>query len=66
MFLARLITGKNTIVKAMIQKLSKDMPVPEDWCYVYNFTDPDRPRLINLSAGWGRAFQRIWTGLLNS
>ncbi|MBI3354868.1 MAG: AAA family ATPase [Nitrospirae bacterium] len=57
-------TGKNTIVKAMIQKLSKDMPVPEDWCYVYNFTDPDRPRLINLSAGWGRAFQKDMDGFI--
>lgn len=57
-------TGKNTIVKAMIQKLSKDMPVPEDWCYVYNFTDPDRPRLINLPAGWGRAFQKDMDGFV--
>lgn len=57
-------TGKNTIVKAMIQKLSKDMPVPEDWCYVYNFTDPDKPRLINLSAGWGRAFQKDMDGFI--
>ena len=51
-------TGKNTIAKAMIEKLSKDMPVPDDWCYVYNFTDTDRPKTISLPSGWGRGFQK--------
>ncbi|MFZ3066216.1 MAG: ATP-binding protein [Nitrospirota bacterium] len=51
-------TGKNTIAKAMIEKLSKDMSVPDDWCYVYNFTDTDRPKTISLPSGWGRGFQK--------
>jgi predicted ATP-dependent protease len=27
---------------------------PSDWCYVYNFQDPDRPNAIGLPAGTGR------------
>jgi len=34
------------------------MPVPDDWCYVYNFEDATRPRAINLPAGMGREFKK--------
>jgi len=51
-------TGKNTIVKSMIQRVAEAQAVPKDWCYVNNFKDPDRPRAISLPAGEGKAFQR--------
>jgi hypothetical protein len=27
---------------------------PEDWCYVYNFNDADRPHAIKIRRGWGK------------
>ena len=30
---------------------------PDDWCYVYNFEDPDKPDAIKLPAGRGRGFR---------
>ncbi len=51
-------TGKNSIVKTIVSRISKDRPVPEDWCYINNFRDPDRPRAIKLPPGKARAFRR--------
>ena len=51
-------TGRNTIVKSIVKRISLDRAVPGDWCYVNNFKDPDRPRAINLPPGKGRELQR--------
>jgi lon-related putative ATP-dependent protease len=49
-------TGKYTTVKNAIEQKAKDEPVPDDWCYVYNFTEPDSPMALNLPAGRGGEF----------
>ena len=46
-------TGKASTVKAILEEKAKDEPVPDDWCYVYNFSDPDRPKALNLPPGMG-------------
>ncbi len=46
-------TGKFTTVKAIIDEKARKEPVPDDWCYVYNFDDPDCPTAINLRPGTG-------------
>ncbi len=51
-------TGKNTIVKSLVKRISLGRPVPDDWCYINNFKDADRPRSINLPPGKGREFRR--------
>lgn len=51
-------TGKNSIVKAIVKRISKVRPSPEDWCYINNFKEPDRPRAIKLPSGTGRGFAR--------
>jgi predicted ATP-dependent protease len=57
-------TGKTTIIKAFLEKVSNerrraaaDADLPDDWCYVYNFADPDRPRALRIQRGWGKALQ---------
>ena len=30
---------------------------PEDWCYVYNFTDADRPLALRIRRGWGKVLK---------
>lgn len=46
-------TGKNTTVKAILEERSKGEPVPNDWCYVYNFADPEKPNAMNIPPGRG-------------
>lgn len=50
--------GKTRYALESAQKQSKFMPVPDDWCYVYNFEDSNRPRAINLPAGTGKEFKK--------
>ncbi len=56
-------TGKTSVVKAYIQRLLKERQAeeqarhPGDWCYLYNFTDPDRPQVLNLPKGKGKPFR---------
>ena len=54
-------TGKTSIIKAFLKKITTqqitstvDSPTPEDWCYVYNFTDADRPQALKIRRGWGK------------
>ncbi len=51
-------TGRNTIVKSIVKRISLDRPVPDDWCYINNFKDTDRPLAVKLGPGRGREFQR--------
>jgi lon-related putative ATP-dependent protease len=51
-------TGKKTIIRTMIGDVALNQATPDDWCYVNNFKDPDRPHALSLPAGKGREFQR--------
>ena len=51
-------TGRMTYTQDSVAKMAKNRPVPDDWCYVYNFDNPDRPLVIPLPAGHGQQFQR--------
>ena len=46
-------TGKTTAVRAILEARAAGEPVPDDWCYVYNFSEPDRPNAISLPPGRG-------------
>jgi len=56
-------TGKTAMVRSYIEKVIKQREAevgvfhPNDWCYFYNFTDPDRPQIINLPQGKGKVFR---------
>lgn len=49
-------SGRHAIVGSLLGDASRRGPPPSDWIYVYNFTDPTRPRLIALPCGRGRPF----------
>jgi predicted ATP-dependent protease len=65
-------TGKITAIfehieKAIAQRQSVDeVKPPDDWCYVYNFEDPDRPNAIRLPAGAGKRLRDDLDRLLTS
>ncbi|NMA67514.1 MAG: AAA family ATPase, partial [Clostridiaceae bacterium] len=50
--------GKTRYAMDIAQKYANMMPVPDDWCYVYNFENPMQPHTINLPAGKGKEFKR--------
>lgn len=49
--------GKHTLLKQFLDKASAEQSAADDWCYVYNFDDSQKPRAINLAAGEGRKFR---------
>lgn len=50
-------TGKTTIVRKFLEKDAKNKPVPDDWLYINNFEDQDKPHMLHLPAGKGREFK---------
>jgi lon-related putative ATP-dependent protease len=50
-------TGRHTMVRRELDRTAAGSPAPADWCYVYNFREPDRPRAIALPAGRGRTWR---------
>ncbi len=48
--------GKTIYARNKLSEIAKTKPVPDDWCYVYNFSNSNEPMAINLPAGLGREF----------
>lgn len=46
-------TGRHAIVFRLLEELAQKGEVPPDLCYVHNFEDPQRPRVLTLPAGRG-------------
>ncbi len=46
-------TGRSSTIKNLLKVRAKNEPPPQDWCYVYNFRDPDSPVSLSLPAGKG-------------
>ncbi|MCX5971766.1 MAG: ATP-binding protein [Coprothermobacterota bacterium] len=59
-------TGRTSIVRTLVEKVAAGKPVPPDWIYLYNFTNPDRPRAFSLPPGQGVFFAGAVEGLVNA
>jgi len=57
-------TGKTTFITNYLKEKAKNLPVPDDWCYIYNFSDDYRPNALRLPAGKGLEFQSDMDKLL--
>jgi len=51
-------TGKTSYARSMVQTAAAQEPTPDDWCYVYNFENPEQPIALNLPAGQGAIFSQ--------
>ena len=49
--------GKTMYTKNYLDTISKKKKIPQDWCYVYNFDNPNEPVAIPLAAGQGKEFK---------
>jgi len=63
-------TGKNTVIRSHLTEAVRQRTADNgdvtlfDWCYVYNFDNPDRPRALRLSRGTGSKIARQLRDLL--
>ena len=48
-------SGRLTTVMDYLNRFAKSLPAPDDWAYIHNFDEPDRPKAIRLPQGEGRA-----------
>ncbi len=51
-------TGLTYIARTFLEKTAKEEANPPDWCYVYNFKEPDSPKYVRLSAGRGKELKK--------
>lgn len=51
-------TGRLSTVQNILENITTTCPVTYDYCYVNNFSDADRPRLIKLPRGMGKEFAK--------
>lgn len=56
--------GKRFLVHQMLEQRVAVEAKPSDWCYVYNFGQPHKPRAIQLPAGLGASLQADMQQLL--
>jgi predicted ATP-dependent protease len=50
--------GKRELVKNILAGRNSEGDPRHDWCYVANFDDPQKPRLLKLAAGLGRELSK--------
>jgi lon-related putative ATP-dependent protease len=58
-------TGKFTTIKQLAEHEAFHRPVPSDWCYVNNFSQPAKPTAIRLAPGQGRIFRHDMEQLID-
>lgn len=51
--------GKTMYTRNYLSTISKKKKVPQDWCYIYNFENPNEPIAVSLPAGGGKEFQDL-------
>lgn len=50
--------------KNYLNKLASKKKTPSDWCYIYNFNNPNEPIAVELPAGQGKEFKDSMDGFI--
>ena len=56
--------GKTLYTKNYLNKIASKKKVPSDWCYIYNFDNPNEPIAVELPAGQGKEFKEAMAGFI--
>lgn len=59
-------TGLTYIARAFLEKTAQEEPRPPDWCYVYNFKEPDSPKALSITAGRGKELKKSMERFVNT
>lgn len=51
-------TGRTTSVEQAVKKIAETRTVPDDWCYVFNFTEADNPSALRFPPGKAQTFKK--------
>jgi len=46
-------TGRHEVVQRFLEQKAASEPIPSDWCYVNNFEEPPKSRVLQLPSGMG-------------
>lgn len=57
--------GKTAYTKNYLNVISKKKKTPNDWCYIYNFDNPNEPIAVSLPAGQGKDFENTMNTFIN-
>ena len=50
--------GKSSATRQYLEQQAADKNPPDDWCYVNNFEQAQKPKLLRLPAGRGKTFRK--------
>ena len=56
--------GKTMYTKNYLKQVASKKKTPNDWCYIYNFDDPNAPISVSLPAGQGKEFKESMDGFI--
>ncbi len=57
-------SGRTTAVRRFLSLRAAQRPAPAEWCYVYNFDEPRRPRALRLPAGRSSELRQMMSELV--
>lgn len=58
-------TGRASLVEQLLHDIQPNCDLADDRCYVHNFTDPEKPKLLTLPRGQGPALQQAVARLID-
>ena len=56
--------GKTMYTKNYLDSIATKKKTPPDWCYIYNFDNPNEPVAVSLPAGQGKEFKESMDGFI--
>ncbi len=59
-------TGRHFLVRHYVERSAATRSRPQDWCYVFDFAEPNRPRALALPAGRGAELKREMAELVEA
>ena len=57
-------SNRHDLVENLVAEQAKARGAPPDWCYVNNFSNPERPQALRFPAGKGREFREDMRNLI--
>lgn len=57
-------SGRHAALQGFLEREAQTRPKPFDWCYIQNFDEPHRPKLLRLDAGVGARLRDAMAHLL--
>jgi len=51
-------SGRHSVVRRLLEARAAEGQIPSDWCYINNFAEANKPRLLRVPAGRGGELKR--------